>query len=251
MDTVCPKCGYTRQPGDQAPEYECPACGVVYQKYIQHHAEVEAKAAAARQAAAERERRQVEAEQRKAAETARKASEQAQRQQADMIAAAIHRAGPGRAMGMGEVVGVLLVLGVLVAIFLPSADVPAPAPAAPAAAVQAKPKPAPVQLTPEEQVAAAEKRERDRIEAAESEKRRRAESLAMASCQQRVRSAATFPSSVDFGWFGTDAEMAPGGIVAVTVSFTAKNALGAELPYRASCIISAEGEVVSFAAQGR
>lgn len=31
--TTCPKCNYTRQPGDQAPDYECPQCGVVYAKY--------------------------------------------------------------------------------------------------------------------------------------------------------------------------------------------------------------------------
>lgn len=29
---VCPKCGYTRRPEDTAPNYECPACGVVYAK---------------------------------------------------------------------------------------------------------------------------------------------------------------------------------------------------------------------------
>ena len=28
----CPKCGYERQPGDLAPPYECPRCGVVYSK---------------------------------------------------------------------------------------------------------------------------------------------------------------------------------------------------------------------------
>lgn len=30
---VCPKCGYQRQPGDKGPEYECPRCGVIYDKY--------------------------------------------------------------------------------------------------------------------------------------------------------------------------------------------------------------------------
>lgn len=29
----CPKCKYTRQPNDRAPEYECPQCGVIYAKY--------------------------------------------------------------------------------------------------------------------------------------------------------------------------------------------------------------------------
>lgn len=34
--TVCPKCGYTRRPEDQAPDYECPKCGIVYAKYLEH-----------------------------------------------------------------------------------------------------------------------------------------------------------------------------------------------------------------------
>jgi glutaredoxin len=32
--TVCPKCAYLRKPDDTAPEWECPACGVVYAKFI-------------------------------------------------------------------------------------------------------------------------------------------------------------------------------------------------------------------------
>lgn len=34
----CPKCGYVRQPGDTAPDYECPNCGVVYEKFLQRQA---------------------------------------------------------------------------------------------------------------------------------------------------------------------------------------------------------------------
>lgn len=34
MEKKCPKCGYTRNPEDQAPEYECPKCGIVYAKYL-------------------------------------------------------------------------------------------------------------------------------------------------------------------------------------------------------------------------
>ena len=30
---ICPKCQYARQPTDQAPDYECPSCGVNYVKY--------------------------------------------------------------------------------------------------------------------------------------------------------------------------------------------------------------------------
>lgn len=31
--TTCPKCHYTRRPGDTSPDYECPKCGVVYAKF--------------------------------------------------------------------------------------------------------------------------------------------------------------------------------------------------------------------------
>jgi len=31
----CPKCGYLRQPSDTAPDWQCPACGVVYAKALQ------------------------------------------------------------------------------------------------------------------------------------------------------------------------------------------------------------------------
>ena len=31
--TRCPKCAYERKPTDTAPDYECPACGVIYSKY--------------------------------------------------------------------------------------------------------------------------------------------------------------------------------------------------------------------------
>lgn len=30
---VCARCGYARRPGDLAPEYECPRCGIVYAKF--------------------------------------------------------------------------------------------------------------------------------------------------------------------------------------------------------------------------
>lgn len=31
--TTCPKCSYTRQPADRAPDYSCPSCSIVYAKY--------------------------------------------------------------------------------------------------------------------------------------------------------------------------------------------------------------------------
>lgn len=33
MQTTCPKCGYTRQPIDTAPDYQCPSCGIIYAKF--------------------------------------------------------------------------------------------------------------------------------------------------------------------------------------------------------------------------
>ncbi len=29
----CPKCHYERKPSDEAPDYECPSCGIIYAKY--------------------------------------------------------------------------------------------------------------------------------------------------------------------------------------------------------------------------
>jgi uncharacterized protein YbjQ (UPF0145 family) len=33
MTITCPKCSYTRQPTDTAPDYACPSCGIVYAKF--------------------------------------------------------------------------------------------------------------------------------------------------------------------------------------------------------------------------
>jgi tetratricopeptide (TPR) repeat protein len=33
-DRICPQCGYRRQPRDLAPDYECPRCGIIYNKYV-------------------------------------------------------------------------------------------------------------------------------------------------------------------------------------------------------------------------
>lgn len=34
MTRTCPKCHYVRRPGDTAPDYECPSCGIVYAKFV-------------------------------------------------------------------------------------------------------------------------------------------------------------------------------------------------------------------------
>ncbi len=35
MYQTCPKCAYQRQPADTAPQGECPACGLIFRKYVQ------------------------------------------------------------------------------------------------------------------------------------------------------------------------------------------------------------------------
>lgn len=42
MSTRCPKCGHERGPDEVVPDYECPRCGVVYQKYIELQQRIEA-----------------------------------------------------------------------------------------------------------------------------------------------------------------------------------------------------------------
>ena len=52
---TCPKCGYTRRPTDEAPDYECPSCGIIYARYDPERAEqLEAQRAALRAKAAKR-----------------------------------------------------------------------------------------------------------------------------------------------------------------------------------------------------
>lgn len=41
---VCPKCSYARQPGDAAPAWQCPSCGIAYAKYAAYLAQAKAGA---------------------------------------------------------------------------------------------------------------------------------------------------------------------------------------------------------------
>ncbi|MCF7970898.1 MAG: DUF3592 domain-containing protein [Methylococcaceae bacterium] len=34
MPTICPKCQYIRKESDSTPDYECPACGIIYHKFL-------------------------------------------------------------------------------------------------------------------------------------------------------------------------------------------------------------------------
>ena len=36
IPVVCPKCGYARKPTDAAPDWQCPACGIAYNKFQPH-----------------------------------------------------------------------------------------------------------------------------------------------------------------------------------------------------------------------
>ncbi|MBL6750265.1 MAG: hypothetical protein ISP90_07065 [Nevskia sp.] len=42
MSEPCPKCGYLRQPQDAGSAGECPRCGVIYAKYLEHLARAQA-----------------------------------------------------------------------------------------------------------------------------------------------------------------------------------------------------------------
>lgn len=73
--TTCPKCGYERQPSDTAPDYECPKCGVIYQKYLDAQAAKirQAEDQAAREAARADEQRKRDEQALVAAEAKRQA----------------------------------------------------------------------------------------------------------------------------------------------------------------------------------
>jgi len=71
------------------------------------------------------------------------------------------------------------------------------------------------------------------------------ESTAWDWCVEYVRRQATFPSSVDVSVWHSSQETIryPYGNVRINLAFTAKNALGAELPYMARCIITPAGKI--------
>jgi hypothetical protein len=50
--SVCPKCGYQRKPGDTAPAWQCPSCGIAIEKYRVQNSAADADASNAAMAAA-------------------------------------------------------------------------------------------------------------------------------------------------------------------------------------------------------
>ncbi len=76
---------------------------------------------------------------------------------------------------------------------------------------------------------------------------RAADKLAMDRCEQSIRADATFPSTVDIQWFqGVHAAPHDSGALLVSMDFTARNALGADMPYTARCLVNSDGDVVGY-----
>jgi hypothetical protein len=224
--TECPKCGYTRTKSDITPDYECPQCGVIYEKYVRAQADKAERAAA--QAAAQRER-EVQA--------ALRAAKKANKNWAANMQ-------PRPAGTRFKLPGLWTIIGsvVLISFFAspPPADAPREA-AAPSQPAQAR------QMTPEEQVAAAvarqEELERKKIEAFVTRARE--------VCSSAIKNHATFPSTVDIAWFfGTGTQRAPNS-TRVRMEFTAKNALGVELPFVGDCLVNDLGALNAFKVRNR
>ena len=71
-------------------------------------------------------------------------------------------------------------------------------------------------------------------------------------CKARVKDQEEFPSTVEFKWFGTVSTVdSVARQLTVTVDYTAKNSMGAELPYRMRCIANYDGEVTNTSRTGR
>lgn len=64
---------------------------------------------------------------------------------------------------------------------------------------------------------------------------------AIEACEKSVKSQLNFPLSFNRHWTATAVHRAPSGNIAVEFIFDSKNALGAELPQKARCIIDDEG----------
>lgn len=68
-------------------------------------------------------------------------------------------------------------------------------------------------------------------------------SRALIYCQRYARAASRFPSSVNFSGWNAAVDVRADGSATVTAPFTAKNALGAELPHKIGCMVSADGDI--------
>lgn len=238
--TTCPKCGYQRTPHDAAPDYECPACGIVYAKYRA------AKTAAAQ--AVEQRKLQEEAIQR---DRARKLQEAEDAESELRIAAAKQamaalqsRTNPE--IRMREALPILFIAGLVIVFFALRSITPDPSP--PKAQPAAPPRPAPVAKPPAEKPAPTA--EELQAEAARKEEARRS-SAARDVCRAAIMKNATYPSTVDVHEFWGTAVQVRRERTIVRMDFDAKNTLGNELPYSAFCSVAADGRLENFAAKPR
>lgn len=221
----CPKCGYKRQTTDTAPDYECPKCGIIYAKYeLAQKEKAIRKAADEKRIADDEERvRSLENQQRRNNET--KASE-ARAEQA--IAAAIAKNQPRR--GLHPLVSWGAIGAAIIAIFAAGAPSSPVQKTAPESSSQRPPPTAvDIQLRKNQDISIA----------------------ARTRCDDEIKRAATFPSTVDISWFSGTASSRVGNTTMVQIDFTAKNALGATLPYQAQCKIADDGTILFFNARPR
>lgn len=69
------------------------------------------------------------------------------------------------------------------------------------------------------------------------------EQQALQQCRELVRNGAKYPNSVDFKLLDTAVQTSKThGNVIITIGFTAKNAVGAEMPVKARCLFTPEGK---------
>lgn len=213
MSAPCPKCGYIRQLGETAPDYECPKCGVVYAKYLEA---LHQKAAAADQAMTST------AQQPGRSHTK---SKLLRRKVAGGIFAALF------ALWVIGHLGDDPPAGMLTAEVAPALrPAPPPRPAKPAEPTEPPPK-------------TAEQIEADRISALEM--------AAREVCFAAIKANAKFPSSVDIFWFTGTATARQGNATLVKAAFTSKNALGNDLPFYGLCRVNDTGQLEHFSQTAR
>lgn len=235
--TTCPKCGYQRTQHDTAPDYECPACGIVYAKY---------KAAQSAASKAAEERKLQEAASLRA--RARKQQE-AEDAEADLRIAAAKQAlaelnaRPKPESRLRKALRPSFGAGLAIVVFALWAITPKPPPQTRPAA-----RPEPVAQTPAEKPAPTA--EELQAEADRKEESRRS-SAARAVCRAAIMKNATYPSTVDVHEFWGTAVDVHRERAIVRMDFDAKNALGNELPYTAFCSVAANGTLESFVAKAR
>lgn len=246
--TRCPKCAYERKPTDTAPDYECPACGVIYSKYDpsiaeRRSAEIELKRSELAAQEEAKKKREIEKAQakfaREQARMAARAKAEAEKQAPPRIDSALP---PRRRTSLATkfVIGLFLLyaIGTTMSPSEQTAAPPAQAPAAPAAAMSAPPRPP----SPEEQIAALEKKHADEMV-----------DQAREVCAARIRESAAIPSSVDISWLlRSDVRYhAELETTVANIGFTAKNRFGAEIPYQAICRVNNKGVIQAFTAKVR